>query len=75
MVTAEYIMDYCWSADLPYADMIRECIRYNIRVPTEAEYSALCARAESDMQDWHDTISDYDSDDQYYSNLRIDDEY
>ena len=60
MTTTKDIMESCWEADAPYADVVEDCQILGLRIPTEAEYKKHCAMSESELQDWYDEHGDVD---------------
>jgi hypothetical protein len=62
MRTTMDVMETCWEADSPYSDVVRECERLDLRVPSEVEYDEYCEFAFEAIQDWYDAVGGSDED-------------
>lgn len=69
MLTAKDIMETCWEEDSTYEEVVAECQRYNLPIPSSREYQELCDFNNDAIKEWRQSI-----DNPYDDSLDTDDE-
>jgi len=56
MLTAKDVMESCWEEDDTYEEVVKECKKFNLPIPSSTEYASLCEFNNEAIKDWKNSL-------------------